>query len=253
MDNEKLNKLFSVNEKKIIITGSAKENGLGAEMAASMKKLGADVLLLDVDPRVETTAEKIGAKFVICDVSCADEAKKGFNEAIQQLNGLDVLVNCVGTQHRCMALDFDTKQWDRVIQVNLSAMFYMCQLAGEHMKANGYGKIINISSVSGFIGPKNMVAYAASKGGVIQMTRALSSEWSAYGINVNGIAPGTTYTDFTADIINTPQGKGMLARVPMNRFGIPEDMVGAVVFLASHASDYVSGVTIPVDGGYLAD
>lgn len=230
METKVLQELFSVEQKKILITGAGKENGLGAEMAASLKKLGAEVLILDRDFCVEKTAKKIGINWLICDVSDPKAAENSVADAVEQLGGLDVLINCVGIQHRCMALDFDLRQWDRIIQVNLSSMFYMCKQAGKYMKNNQHGKIINISSVSGFIGPKNMVAYAASKGGVIQMTRALSTEWSPYGITVNSIAPGTTYTDITADLVDSPQGKAMLDRIPMRRFGIPEDMVGTVVF-----------------------
>ena len=248
-----LQELFSVRDKKVIITGAAKENGLGAHMAISMKHLGALVLILDVDERVRKTADKNGLLYEICDISNPAGARAGFEAAVSKLNGIDVLINCAGTQHRCAADAFPAEDWERVLRVNLSATFFMCQLAAKHMREQGSGKIINISSISGFIGPKNMAAYAASKGGVIQLTKALSTEWSGLGINVNSIAPGTTVTDFTKDIIDTPQGQGMLSRIPMKRFGKPEDIVGAAVFLSSAASDYITGVTIPVDGGSLAN
>ena len=130
-------------------------------------------------------------------------------------------------------------------------MFFMCQLAAKVMEPQGRGKIINIASMTSYVASRRVVAYAASKGGVMQLTKALSNEWAKLGINVNAIAPGYMDTELTADMINTEQGKAHTARIPMGRWGKPKDLEGVTVFLASAASDYISGAIIPVDGGYL--
>ena len=166
---------------------------------------------------------------------------------------LDILVNGAGTQYRCPAAEFPAEQWERVISLNLSAMFYLCQLAGRVMLKQGSGKIINIASMNSFLGGHIVPAYAASKGGVVQLTHALSNEWMPHGIQVNAIAPGFMQTELSHDMMVSETGAAITKRIPAGHWGRPEDMAGVTVFLASAASDYISGNVIQVDGGYLCN
>ena len=164
------------------------------------------------------------------------------------------LVNAAGIQRRHPITQFPMEDWDTVLEVNLTATFQLCQLAGrQFIKQDSKGKIVNIASMLSFFGGFTVPAYAASKGGVAQLTKALSNEWSGKGINVNAIAPGYMATEMNTALINDEgRNKEILGRIPAHRWGAPEDMKGLAIFLASAASDYVTGAVIPVDGGYLA-
>ena len=164
---------------------------------------------------------------------------------------LDILLNGAGTQYRCPAAEFPAEQWERLIGINLSAMFYMCQLAGRIMLRQNAGKIINIASMNSFRGGHIVPAYSASKGGVVQLTRALSNEWMPRGIQVNAIAPGFMETELSHDMMVSEVGQAITKRIPAGRWGRPSDLDGVTLFLASEASNYVSGNVIQVDGGYL--
>lgn len=165
---------------------------------------------------------------------------------------MDILLNTAGIQRRCTSEDFSEKDWDDVIAVNLSAMFFYCQLAAQNMIQHGKGKIINIASMQSFFGGITIPAYAASKGGVAQLTKALSNDWAGKGINVNAIAPGYMDTKLNTALINDPvRNDEVLSRIPLKRWGTGNDLKGIVVFLSSDASNYISGAIIPVDGGYL--
>lgn len=167
--------------------------------------------------------------------------------------GIDILLNNAGVQRRSRCEDFALEDWDAVINVNLNAVFVLCQLAGRKMLAQGGGKIINLASMLSFFGGFTVPAYAASKGGVAQLTKALSNEWAGRNIQVNAIAPGYMATEMnTALMGDEGRSTEILGRIPARRWGTPEDMKGIAVFLASPASDYVNGAVIPVDGGYLA-
>jgi len=161
-------------------------------------------------------------------------------------------VNNAGVQRRNKCEDFLINDWEAVLQVNLTAVFRLCQLAGRKMLEQGGGKIINLASMLSYFGGYTVPAYAASKGGVAQLTKALSNEWAGRGIQVNAIAPGYMATDMNEALIRDEgRSREILGRIPAGRWGTPEDMKGIVVFLASGASDYISGAVIPVDGGYL--
>lgn len=166
---------------------------------------------------------------------------------------LDVLVNGAGVQYRCEALDFPLEQWNRVLAVNLTSVFQLSQLAAKIMVKRGKGKIINIASMTSYFGSELIPAYAASKGGIVQLTKALSNEWAAKGVTVNAIAPGYMITELTDSIKekNPAQYQEITRRIPMHRWGSGEDLQGTVVFLSGSASDYISGAVLPVDGGYL--
>ncbi|MCL2000808.1 MAG: SDR family oxidoreductase [Planctomycetes bacterium] len=252
-----IGKLFSLAGKTAIVTGAARTSGLCYGMAVALRDAGAKVVLLDISPEAEDLAKSLGggaAGYYSVQADLCDTASReaGFKKALEILGGrLDILVNGAGLQHREDAIDFPVDKWDLIISVNLNAIFYLSQLAAKVMKEQGGGKIINIASMTSFVASRRIPAYAASKGGVMQLTKALSNEWAALGINVNAIAPGYMETALTANLIHTDHGKAHTARIPAGRWGKPEDLQGAVVFLASAASDYVSGAILPVDGGYL--
>lgn len=171
----------------------------------------------------------------------------------RKLGGIDILVTCHGTVRAGEALDFSLDDWDDTLDVNLSSVWLLCQLAGKHMVGQQRGKIINIASMLSFSGGFRAAAYAASKGGVAQLTKALANEWASQGVNVNAIAPGYIKTKLNRHIwTDQARAEQVLARLPAGRWGEPADLRGAVVFLASQASDYLHGVILPVDGGWLS-
>ncbi len=247
--------MFSLNGKKAIITGAAGK-GLGSGMAKALLTAGASLAIIDVSPALPESVEalsELGTVYgVHADISAHDGRKKAFAEAFSLLGGVDVFVNCAGIQRRNPSEDFLAEDWDAVIEVNLTAIFDFCQLAGREMLRQGSGKIINVASMLSFFGGYTVPAYAASKGGVAQLTKALSNEWACRGVNVNAIAPGYMATQMNTRLIEDEErNKKILARIPVGRWGTPEDVGGVTVFLASSASDYISGAVIPVDGGYL--
>ncbi len=248
---------FSLEGKNAIVTGAAKTSGLCYGMAKALHDAGATVVLMDVNEEVISLAAFLGGaenRFYAVQVNLCDlnSTKDGFDKAMKFLDGkLDILLNGAGIQYRCDAIDFPMDKWNQIVDINLNAVFHMCQLGAKVMIPNGSGKIINIASMTSFFASARIAAYAASKGGVMQLTKALSNEWCGLGVNVNAIAPGYMDTELTANMINTEQGKVHTARIPAGRWGKPEDLSGVTVFLASSASNYISGAIIPVDGGYL--
>jgi len=248
---------FSLEGKTAIVTGAGSAGGLCFAMAAALRAAGAKVVIWDVTQTLHEFVEGLGGEAagyyaVRGDLTDAAEREKGFADALEKLGGrLDILVNGAGIQYREAAADFPADRWEKIIDVNLSSLFFLSQLAGRHMIANGSGKIINVASMTSFVASRLIVAYAASKGGVAQMTKALSNEWAGKGVNVNAIAPGYMITELTKNLVDTEQGQMHTRRIPAGRWGTGEDLKGTIVFLASRASDYVDGAIIPVDGGYL--
>ncbi len=178
--------------------------------------------------------------------------RDSFDEAVGMLGTLDILVNSQGIQRRYPAEEFPMEEWDDVIETNLTTVFALCQLGGRVMLEKGYGKIINIASMNSFTGGITIPAYAASKAGVALLTKAFSNEWAGRGICVNAIAPGYMDTKMTEALVKDPvRNEQILARIPVGRWGRPTDLGGPLVFLASSASDYVTGLVMPVDGGWM--
>ena len=248
---------FSLEGKKAIVTGGAK--GLCNGMAQALHDAGAEVVLLDILDMVEESAEKMGqtgAKVhaVKGDLSKPETLGGVYLECLEKLGGrIDILLNGAGIQYRCPAVDFPWDKWQKVIDINLNSVFYMSQLAGRTMLQQNYGKIINVASMTVYFASVMIPAYSASKAGVAQITKALSNEWASQGINVNAIAPGYMATELTANIkdVNPKQYEEITGRIPAGRWGSMEDLQGTVVFLASDASAYISGVVLPVDGGFM--
>jgi 2-deoxy-D-gluconate 3-dehydrogenase len=242
--------LFSVEGKKALVTGGS--TGLGRAMAEALVEGDARVAIVGQSERVFAVAEEIDAVPIQADLADRAQALAVVDRAVEALGGLDILVNNAGVQCRHPAEEFPLEDWDHVLAVNLDAVWILAQAAGRYMLKQGYGKIINVASANSFIGGITIPAYAASKGGVAQLTKALSNEWAGRGINVNAIAPGYMATEMTEALVGNPDRAPLiLARIPAGRWGVPDDLKGVVLFLASAASDYVHGVIIPVDGGFL--
>lgn len=248
---------FSLAGKTAIVTGGAK--GLCYSMAEALHDAGATIVLVDVLDLVEESAACLGQTgapvyAVKGDLGNNESLKNACKEALELLGGrIDILLNGAGIQYRCKAEDFPADRWHKILDINLSAVFFMSQEIGRVMLEQGKGKIINIASMTSFMASVMIPAYSASKAGVAQVTKALSNEWAGKGICVNAIAPGYMNTQLTQDMkkVNPKQYEEISSRIPMGRWGEAEDLKGIVVFLASEASDYISGAVIPVDGGYL--
>ena len=246
-----MNNMFDISGKKAIVTGGTR--GLGYSMAEALCEAGADVVIIGSSDRVHESAKALKCKAVQADLAKIEENYRAFNESLAFLGGdLDILVNCAGVIHRHPAEKYPYEDWKNVLDVNLNSVFILCQEAGKIMLPKGYGKIINVASMLSFFGGQTVPAYSASKGAVMQLTKALTNEWAGRGINVNAIAPGYMETDLNAALIaNKQRFETISARIPAGRWGKADDMKGLTVFLASPASDYICGAIIPVDGGYM--
>lgn len=248
--------MFDLSGKTALVTGA--NTGLGQGMALALAQAGADIALIGRTEPAQTLEQiaKTGVKSVsiTADLSRADAAAEIIAEAVSKLGRADILVNNAGIIKRNEAIDFTSEDWDAVMNVNLKTLFFLSQAFARHLEADEKGgKIINIASVLTFQGGIRVPAYTASKSGVGGLTRALANEWAGKGINVNAIAPGYFKTNITTALqADTKRNAEILSRIPSGRWGHPSDLGGAVVFLASAASDYVQGITLPVDGGWLA-
>jgi 2-deoxy-D-gluconate 3-dehydrogenase len=249
-------KLFDLTGRKAMVTGG--NRGLGRGMAEGLLEAGADVAIIGRSDSISSTVQELGqaagrdVAAIKTDLSDRDQLRAGFEECLARLGTLDILIVNHGIQRRHPAEAFPVEDWDKVLEVNLTSMFLLDQLAGRVMLAKGKGKIINVASLMVFIGGITVPAYAAAKGGVGQLTKALSNEWADRGVNVNAIAPGYMATEMNEALMADPERSKMIsARIPARRWGQPDDMKGVAIFLASDASNYVNGAIIPVDGGWL--
>jgi 2-deoxy-D-gluconate 3-dehydrogenase len=247
---------FKLDGKTALVTGAA--GGLGAAIAIALAEAGAIVGCHGNRLPADATAEKIrtlgkASHSLSADLSLADGADRLFNAVVAAMGAPDILVNNAGMIHRNAAEAFEADAWNSVLQVNLTSVFRLSQLAGAEMLMRGQGKIINIASLLSFQGGIRVPAYAASKGGVAQLTKALANEWAGRGVQVNAIAPGYFRTENTSALQNDEtRNRQILERIPAKRWGEPEDLAGAAIFLASSASDYVNGEVLVVDGGWMA-
>ena len=247
---------FQLEGRVAIVTGC--DTGLGQGMARALAQAGADIVGVNVTAPTETQAqiEGLGRRFLdlranLADIGCI----AGLIEQAKTWGGrVDILVNNAGIIRREDAIKFSEKDWDDVININLKTVFFFSQaVARQYLAQGGGGKIINVASMLSFQGGVRVPSYTASKSGVMGITRLMANEWAGHGINVNAIAPGYMATNNTAAIrADENRNSAILERIPAGRWGVPDDLAGPVVFLASKASDYVNGYTVAVDGGWLA-
>ena len=252
--------LFEIQGRKAIVTGATR--GLDWGMAEGLMEAGAEVVIWGSSEKVEAVAEAFRSRGFAChgvsaNLTDRESLRAGFARSLELLGGkIDILVNCAGIQRRHPSEEFPMEDWDAVLEVNLTAPFELCQLAGREMLKEGYGKIINIASMQSFFGGFTIPAYASAKCGIALLTKALCNEWAGRGINVNAIAPGYMATEMNTALLDpaNPRYKEITDRIPAHRWGGAkgEDMKGPCLFLASHASDYLNGAVIPVDGGYAS-
>jgi 2-deoxy-D-gluconate 3-dehydrogenase len=250
-----MNNAFDLTGKTAIVTGSCK--GLGRGMAVGLAGAGADVALVDRDEATDTAKiiESMGRKAltISADLMSIERIPSIVQDTVAAFGKIDILINNAGTIRRTPAIDFSEKDWDDIMAVNAKTVFFFSQAVARDMVKRKYGKIINIASLLSFQGGILVPSYAASKGAVAQVTKALANEWASLGININAIAPGYMATDNTKALREDPvRSKAILDRIPAGRWGTPGDLAGVAVFLASLASDYVNGHVLVVDGGWLA-
>ena len=250
-----MNSLFDLTGKVAVVTGGS--TGLGAGMSLGLAEAGADVVLVDrvASTDTEQNLKALGRRsmVVVADLSKRESPQEIIKKVIDKFGRIDILINNAGIIRRTPAVDFSEKDWDDVMMINSRSAFFMCQLAGREMMKQKKGKIINVASLLSFQGGILVPSYAASKAAIAQITKALANEWAQFGININAIAPGYMATNNTKALREDPaRSKVILERIPAARWGTPDDLKGAAVFLASSASDYVNGHVLVVDGGWLA-
>jgi 2-dehydro-3-deoxy-D-gluconate 5-dehydrogenase len=249
--------LFRLDGKVALVTGASR--GLGAAMAIALASAGADVALHATTLPTATAADIQQAwpgrrtHVLAADMRSREASTRLVDDTVAALGRLDILVNNAGVIRRKAVIDHDDELWDEVLAINLTGVFRLSRAAGRHMlERGGGGKIINVSSLLAFQGGVTVPGYAAAKGGVAQLTKALANEWAAEGINVNAIAPGYMETDVTTALrADATRLRQITERIPAGRWGQPRDLAGAAIFLASPASDYVNGHVLVVDGGWM--
>jgi 2-deoxy-D-gluconate 3-dehydrogenase len=247
--------LFDLSGKVALVTGA--NTGIGQGIAVALAEAGADIAAAGRTAPTDTRrmVEAAGRRLVAIDADfgSTEPIERVVNETVAAYGRIDILVNNAGVIRRADSIDFTEADWDVVMDTNLKTVFFLTQAVARRMLAAGGGKIINIASLLSFQGGIRVPAYTASKSGLAGLTKILANEWAAKGVNVNAIAPGYIDTNNTAALrVDEGRARDILARIPAGRWGQPSDLAGAAVFLASAASDYVHGITLPVDGGWLA-
>jgi NAD(P)-dependent dehydrogenase (short-subunit alcohol dehydrogenase family) len=248
---------FDLSGKAALVTGATR--GLGEVAAVALAKAGARVAVCgrsrqDMDRVVGRIAELGGeASGFELDVLSKAKVEESVAAAAERFGGLDILVNNAGVNHRVPVLEFPEEEWDRVLATNLKGYFLVAQAVAPQMIARGYGKVINMSSILGAVGLPSQAAYASSKGGVDQLTKVMALEWAQKGVRVNAIGPTYFETELVAQLRNDPERFSFInERTPMGRWGYPPELEGTVIFLAAPASDFITGQTVYVDGGWTA-
>lgn len=249
--------IFDLGGRVALVTGATR--GLGEVSAKALAKAGADVAVCGRNPsdieRVCKEIEALGreAAGVSLDVTSREAVRRGTQEVLRRFGRVDILVNNAGVNYRVPALEYPEEEWDRVIDTNLKGYVLMAQAVVPQMIERGYGKVVNMSSILGAVGLPNQLAYAASKGGVDQITKVMALEWARQGVRVNAVAPTYFETDLVTQIRNDPERFRFInERTPMGRWGHLPELEGIVIFLAAPASDFITGQTIYIDGGWTA-
>jgi len=246
---------FRLDGKIAVVTGATK--GIGKAMSLALAEAGADIAAVSrrPDPDIEKRVLALGRRYLhhSADLMNREDSRKVIPAIVEKMNDVDILVNNAGIIRRSPAIEHSEADWDATLEIDLTATFILSQAAGKVMLRKGRGKIINVSSVLAFQGGVNVAGYVSAKHGVAGLTRALANDWASEGVNVNALAPSFFITEFTEAIQKDPErSKSITARTPAGRWGNAEDMAGATVFLASPASDFINGVILPVDGGWMA-
>jgi NAD(P)-dependent dehydrogenase (short-subunit alcohol dehydrogenase family) len=256
-DNAKRSSLFDLTGKVAVVLGGT--SGIGRALSVGLAAAGADVVSTGrrMEPLEETAQaiEALGRRTLreAADVSDRPSLVKLRERVTAELGAADILVNCAGRIRRVPTLDIEESEWNSILDTNLTGTLRGCQVFAPPMLKRGSGRIINIASLNSFVSFHEVASYAASKAGVAALTRSLAVEWSRHGVLVNAIAPGVFRTALNQQLLDsTPRGKELLMRIPQARFGRVEEVVGAAVFLSSAASTHVTGIVLPVDGGFLA-
>jgi 2-deoxy-D-gluconate 3-dehydrogenase len=246
---------FRLDGKIAIVTGGTK--GIGKAIALAFAEAGADIAVISRSPHPDIEKAILDLrrryKHFAADLTKREQTRKAIPAVVEEMGDLDILVNNAGIIRRSPAAEYSEGDWDETMEIDLTGTFILSQAAGKIMLKKGKGKIINIASMLAFQGGINVTAYASAKHGVAGLTRALANDWASKGINVNALAPSFYVTELTEAIQkDSERSKSITARTPAGRWGMPEDIAGAAVFLASQASDFIHGVILPVDGGWLA-
>ncbi|HWQ77842.1 MAG TPA: glucose 1-dehydrogenase [Anaerovoracaceae bacterium] len=253
-------KMFSLEGKTAVVTGGGR--GLGRAICEGLAEFGAKVAVIDIDEKsCLSAAEEIQKKYnndsfgIMMDISKVREIESGIAKIFNRFGQIDILVNNAGVVSRSPILDMEESDWDRVMDINVKGMYFCAKEAAKHMVQRKYGKIINIASISSYRGIPNRSVYCVSKGAVLQATRVMAVEWAPYNIHVNAVAPCYLDTPLTSSLYTEDKEfyEYIMRKTPLKRIAKPEELVGGVIYLASDSSDMVTGATLPIDGGWLAE
>lgn len=249
--------LLDLTNKTAVVIGGT--SGIGLALARGLAQAGANVVptgrRVDLVHAAASEIKTLSGRTLAapCDVTDPTSLKALLEAACKEFGKVEILVNCVGRTKRTATLELPEKEWSEILDTNLTGTLRACQIFGQHMVQNRYGRIINIASLSSFVALYEVAAYSASKAAVASLTKSLAIEWAPHGVCVNAIAPGVLRTELNAKLIDgTPRGQEFLLRTPMKRFGVPDELVGAAIFLASESASFVTGHLLVVDGGFLA-
>lgn len=257
MDAKKILDLFRLDGKIAVVTGASR--GLGKAMTLGYAAAGADVVLcgreaITLEPLAEEIRADLGRRALVVpfDIAHLPSHAEAVERALSEFGQIDILLNNAGMNVRNASHEYLPEDWDRVLDTNLKGAFFFTQAVGKHMMERRQGKILNISSMTSYLGLPTVPAYTATKAALQQLTRLLAVEWAEYNIQVNAIAPGWIHTEMTAPLKGTPRYDWVVSKTPAARFGEPDELAGAAVFLCSPAADFITGQTLAVDGGILA-